>query len=137
MSTQSGHGPNRRVAERLVKPGLRFATRSVRASSQPRSASAPLTPGIHLANVYVFDDLNRVDSVWEGREAGYVYGRFGTPNHTMLEEMLASLEGGEAGLVVSSGMGALSAFLLGWLHPGDHLVAGRDLYGATTALLRE
>jgi len=78
-----------------------------------------------------------VDAVWEGREAGYVYGRFGTPNHTMLEETLASLEGGEAGLVLSSGMGALSAFLLGGLRSGDHLVAGRDLYGATTALLRE
>jgi cystathionine gamma-synthase len=92
---------------------------------------------VHLANVYVFQDLGQVDAVWEGREAGYVYGRFGTPNHTMLEETLASLEGAEAGLVVSSGMGALSAFLLGGLQSGDHVVAGRDLYGATTALLRE
>lgn len=120
-----------------MKRPRRFATRSVRAALPPRSASAPLTPGVHLANVYVFQDLGQVDAVWEGREAGYVYGRFGTPNHTMLEETLASLEGGEAGLVLSSGMGALSAFLLGGLHSGDHLVAGRDLYGATTGLLRE
>jgi cystathionine gamma-synthase len=120
-----------------VRPQLRFATRSARATSQPPSASIPLTPGIHLANVYVFDDLNQVDNVWEGRQAGYVYGRFGTPNHTILEETLAALEGGEAGLVVSSGMGALSAFLLGGLRSGDHLVAGLDLYGATTTLLRE
>jgi cystathionine gamma-synthase len=55
----------------------------------------------------------------------------------MLEDTLAALEGGESGLVVASGMGALSAFLLGALRPGDHLVAGQDLYGATTALLRE
>jgi cystathionine beta-lyase/cystathionine gamma-synthase len=120
-----------------VNHQLRFATRSVRATPQPQSASTPLTPGIHLANVYVFDDLDGVDSVWEGRQPGYVYGRFGTPNHTILEETLASLEGGEAGLVVSSGMGALSAFLLGGLRSGDHLVAGLDLYGATTALLRD
>ena len=116
---------------------LRFATRSVRAAPAPRSVSTPLTPGIHLANVYVFDAMAEVDDVWEGRQRGYVYGRFGTPNHTMLEETLASLEGGEAGLVVSSGMGALSAFLLGGLRSGDHLVAGLDLYGATTALLRD
>src|SRR5438477_110592 len=40
-------------------------------------------------------------------------------------------------LVTASGMSALTAFLLGGLHPGDHLVAGQDLYGATVALLRE
>jgi cystathionine gamma-synthase len=92
---------------------------------------------VHLANVYVFDDLDQVDAVWEGRAEGYVYGRFGTPNHTMLEDTLASLEGGEGALVAASGMGALSAFLLGSLRPGDHVVAGQDLYGATSALLRD
>ena len=94
-------------------------------------------PPVHLANVYVFEDLEQVDAVWEGREAGYVYGRFGSPNHTMLEDTLASLEGGEQALVTASGMGALSAFLLGSLRPGEHLVASQDLYGATTALLRD
>ncbi len=116
---------------------LRFGTRAARATPPPYSASTPLAPAVQLANVYVFEDLDQVDAVWEGRQAGYVYGRFGTPNHTMLEETLAALEGGESGLVVASGMGALSALLLGALRPGDHLVAGQDLYGATTALLRE
>jgi cystathionine gamma-synthase len=120
-----------------VSGGPRFATRTARGASPPRSASTPLVPGIQLANVYVFDDLAQVDAVWEGREPGYVYGRFGTPNHTLLEDTLAALEGGEAGLAAASGMGALSAFLLGGLRPGEHLVAGQDLYGATTALLRE
>jgi cystathionine beta-lyase/cystathionine gamma-synthase len=120
-----------------VSTRLRFATQTARAVPPPRSGSRPLIPDVHLANVYVFEGLDQVDAVWEGRESGYVYGRFGTPNHTMLEETLAMLEGGEAGLVVASGMGALSAFLLGGLREGDHLVAGRDLYGATTALLRE
>jgi cystathionine gamma-synthase len=115
----------------------RFATRAARAVAAPRSASAPLVPPVHLASVYVFEDLDQVDAVWEGRESGYVYGRFGTPNHTMLEQTLAALEGGEGALVTASGMGALSAFLLGTLRPGDHLVAGQDLYGATAALLRE
>jgi cystathionine gamma-synthase len=115
----------------------RFATRAARASTPPRSASEPLTPPIHLANVYVFESLTQADAVWEGQTPGYVYGRFGTPNHTMLEETLAALEGAEGALVVGSGMAALSAFLLGGLASGDHLVAGHDLYGATTALLRE
>jgi cystathionine gamma-synthase len=121
----------------MEPPRPRFATRAARSTPPPVSASRPLTPPLHLANVYVFDDLEQVDAVWERRRPGYVYGRFGTPNHTMLEDTLAALEGAEAGLVASSGMGALSAFLLGALQPGDHLVAGQDLYGATTALLRE
>ncbi|MBI2466898.1 MAG: aminotransferase class I/II-fold pyridoxal phosphate-dependent enzyme [Candidatus Rokubacteria bacterium] len=115
----------------------RFATRAARAAAPPPSASRPLTPPIHLANVYVFDDLEQVDAVWEGRRAGYVYGRFGTPNHTILEQTLAGLEGAEAAVVTASGMGALTALFLAALRPGDHLVAGQDLYGTTTALLRE
>ena len=62
----------------------RFATRVVRAVAPPRSASRPLTPSIDLANVYVFDDLDQVDAVWEGTTPGYVYGRFGTANHALL-----------------------------------------------------
>ena len=116
---------------------LRFATRAVRAAPPAPSVSRPLTPPITLASVYAFESLEQVDAVWDGRQPGYVYGRFGTPNHAMLEATLADLEGAEAALVTASGMGALSAMLLGILKPGDHLVAGRDLYGSTTALLRE
>jgi cystathionine gamma-synthase len=115
----------------------RFATRAARTVPPPPSASRPLTPSIHLANVYAFEDPAQVDAVWEGQEAGFVYGRFGTPNHAMLEGTLAALEGGAAAVVTASGMGALSAFFLGALAPGDHVVAGQDLYGATTALLAE
>jgi len=116
---------------------LRLATRAVRTPEAASTASRPLTPSVHLANVYTFDDLAQVDAVWEGSTPGYVYGRFGTPNHTLLEQAVASLEGGEAALVTASGMSALSAFLLAGLRAGDHLVAGQDLYGATQALLRE
>jgi cystathionine beta-lyase/cystathionine gamma-synthase len=115
----------------------RFATRAARAAPPPPSASQPIAPPIHLANVYTFDDLDQVDAVWEHRQPGYVYGRFGTPNHTMLEATMAGLEGAEDAVVAASGMGALTALFHAALRPGDHLVTGRDLYGSTTALLRE
>src|SRR5262249_23359038 len=115
----------------------RFATRAARPVPHPPSASRPLTPPIHLANVYVFDDLAQVDAVWDGKQPGYIYGRFGTPNHTILEGTLAALEGAEDALVTASGMGALTALFLTVLRPRDHLVTGQDLYGSTTALLRE
>jgi cystathionine gamma-synthase len=55
----------------------------------------------------------------------------------MLEELVAALEGAEAGVACASGMGATTALLVGLLEPGDHLVAARDLYGTTAALLRD
>lgn len=54
-----------------------------------------------------------------------------TPNHQMLHRKLALLENGEAALVTSSGMAAISATLLSLLKPGDHLLAQRGVYGGT------
>jgi cystathionine beta-lyase/cystathionine gamma-synthase len=85
----------------------------------------------------VFEDMDAVESVWEGKRPGFVYGRYGTANHTMLEDLVAGLEGAEAGVACASGMGATTALLLGLLQAGDHLVAARDLYGSTSAFLRD
>jgi cystathionine gamma-synthase len=101
------------------------------------SASRPLTPPIYQTNVYVFEDMDTVESVWESKTPGFVYGRYGTGNHTMLEDLVAALEGAEAAVACSSGMGATTALLLGLLAPGDHLVSARDLYGSTSAFLQD
>jgi cystathionine beta-lyase/cystathionine gamma-synthase len=58
-----------------------------------------------------------------------------TPNHDVLHAKLAALEGGEAALVTSSGMAAISTTLLSVLRPGDHIIAQRCLYGGTHDLL--
>ncbi|MFP6687102.1 MAG: aminotransferase class I/II-fold pyridoxal phosphate-dependent enzyme [Polyangiaceae bacterium] len=58
-----------------------------------------------------------------------------TPNHDVLHAKLAALEGGEAALVTSSGMAAISTTLLALLRPGDHLIAQRCLYGGTHDLV--
>lgn len=113
---------------------MRFETIAARGGREVASASRPLTPPIYQTSVFVFDDLERVEAVWEGKEPGFVYGRYGTPNHAMLETILAELEGGEAAVACASGMGAITALVLGLFSRGDHLVAARDLYGSTTAL---
>src|SRR5262245_11860919 len=91
------------------------------------SANRPLTAPIYQTSVYCFDDLHQVDEVWEGREAGFVYGRYGSPNSAMLEALLCELEGGEAALACASGMGAITSLCLAHFEPGDHMVAARDL----------
>src|SRR5512132_3721841 len=100
------------------------------------SASRPLTPPIYQTNVYVFEDMDTVESVWESKTSGFVYGRYGTANHAMLEDLVAGLEGAEAAVACASGMGATTALLLGLFEAGDHLVAARDLYGSTATFLQ-
>jgi cystathionine gamma-synthase len=114
---------------------VKFDTVAARGGRDLPSASRPLTPPIYQTNVYVFEDMETVESVWEGKTAGYVYGRYGTGNHTMLEDLVASFEGAEAAVACASGMGATTAWLLGLLSAGDHVVAARDLYGTTAAYL--
>ena len=88
-----------------------FETLAARGGRDVPSASRPLTPPIYQTNVYVFEDMDTVESVWEGKKPGFVYGRYGTANHTMLEDLVAALEGAEAAVACASGMGATTAFL--------------------------
>jgi cystathionine beta-lyase/cystathionine gamma-synthase len=116
---------------------MRPETIAARGGRDVPSASRPLTAPIYQTSVFVFEDLGTADAVWDHERQGFVYGRFGTPNHAMLETMLATLEGGEAALVCASGMAAITALCCGLLGPGDHLIAARDLYGSTATLLAE
>ncbi|MCX6020601.1 MAG: aminotransferase class I/II-fold pyridoxal phosphate-dependent enzyme [Chloroflexi bacterium] len=103
----------------------------------PPSVNQPKAAPIVQSAVYTFSDLEQIDRVLTGREAGYFYGRFGSPNQTALEGALAELEGAAEALVTSSGMSAITVTLLSLLSAGDHLVAGEELYGGTLVLLRD
>ena len=114
---------------------MNFETLVARGGRDVASASRPLTAPIYQTNVYVFEDMDTVESVWERKKPGFVYGRYGTANHTMLEDLVAALEGAEAAVACASGMGATTALLFGLFERGDHVVAARDLYGTTAAFL--
>jgi len=114
-----------------------FHTLAARGGRDVPSGSRPLTPPIYQTNVFVFEDMDAVESIWESKKPGFVYGRYGTANHTMLEDLVAALEGAEAAVACASGMGATTAMLLGLFAPGDHLVSARDLYGSTAAFLAD
>jgi cystathionine gamma-synthase len=116
---------------------MNFETLAARGGRDVASASRPLTAPIYQTNVYVFEDMDTVESVWEHKKPGFVYGRYGTANHTMLEDLVAALEGAEAAVACASGMGATTALLFGLFERGDHVVAARDLYGTTVAFLSD
>ncbi|HEY6867720.1 MAG TPA: aminotransferase class I/II-fold pyridoxal phosphate-dependent enzyme [Candidatus Eisenbacteria bacterium] len=97
-------------------------------------AGAMSTPIIHSAT-FSFPDLDALRAAQEAGSAGAFYQRYGHPTLHACEDRLAALEGGETGLLFSSGMAAISAVFLALLAHGDHVVALQQCYGGTHALL--
>jgi cystathionine gamma-synthase len=115
-----------------VKP----ASRAVHAGRQ-LGARAPLAPDLSPAAVHVFTELDDYDAVARGDRHGHYYGRNSNANRDMLERAVAELEGAEAGVATASGMAALHAAILALAPRPATIVASRELYGGTLALLRQ
>ena len=105
-----------------------FATRAIHAGQPPDPATGAIMPPVYLTSTFVQDA--------PGVHKGYDYARTGNPTRTALQDNLASLEGGQFGLALASGLAAEHT-ILHLLATGDHIVASRDLYGGTYRLLTE
>ena len=93
------------------------------------------SPPLFQASSYEFEDLDEVERVYSGQSAGRIYGRYGGPNGAQFESAVAELEGAEAAAGAAAGMSAIDAALAPLLGTGDGLLAGRELYGGTVALV--
>ena len=100
-------------------------------------ARSPLAPDLSPAAVHVYTDLDDYDAVARGERPGHYYGRNSNANRDMLERAVAELEGAEAGVATASGMAALHASILALCPRPALIVATRELYGGTAALLRQ
>lgn len=105
--------------------------------SVSRAVVTPLQPSV----VYASQDPDQLDAQYEGRVAGYTYAREGHPNASVLASKIDALEGapaaGGGGLILGSGMAAVSAVLLGLLRAGDHVLGGDQLYGRSLRLMAQ
>ncbi|MFZ7972986.1 methionine gamma-lyase [Fusobacterium watanabei] len=90
---------------------------------------------IYQTSTFIFDSAEQGGRRFALEEAGYIYTRLGNPTTTTLENKIAALEEGEAGVAMSSGMGAISSTLWTVLKAGDHVVTDKTLYGCTFALM--
>lgn len=97
-------------------------------------ASLPLLPALHQTTVHTFASIADLQRSMDG-DCDDVYYRFGHHNGRVLERSIADLEGADDAVVTASGMAALVAAITGVLSPGDHLLADRNAYGGTRALL--
>ncbi|HET8630982.1 MAG TPA: PLP-dependent aspartate aminotransferase family protein [Thermomicrobiales bacterium] len=112
------------------------ATLAVHAGERaPRGRFTPVSTPIYHAATFLYDTTAELDGAFEA-DPSFVYARHGNPTVHALEDALAVLEGGAVACACASGMAALHAALLASeVAPGDRIVAGRDLYGATAGLL--
>ncbi|HEX9219334.1 MAG TPA: PLP-dependent aspartate aminotransferase family protein [Gemmatimonadaceae bacterium] len=111
-------------------------TRKLGLSTTAIHGGAPRpTPGTGVASPLV-QAVNYVQET--GTSEGLRYTRYGnTPNAELVQRRLAQLEGSEAALVLSSGMGATSCAMLALLRTGDHLISSSWIYGGTRKLFSE
>jgi cystathionine gamma-synthase/methionine-gamma-lyase len=126
-----------RMSERAQREvGRGFTTRAVHAGERPeRPAFTPTVTPIYPSVSYLAADPESQDAIFGGEQSGYVYTRHGNPTTCALEVAVATLEGTEDALAFGSGMAALLAAVLNEVQAGDRVVAARDLYGATQAML--
>ncbi len=100
-----------------------------------RSEHGETSEAMYLTSGYVYDDPETAERRFAGEEEGYVYGRYGNPTVSMLEERFRLLEGAEAAYAVASGMAAAWGTLACQLKAGDHVVASKSLFGSNYQIL--
>jgi cystathionine beta-lyase/cystathionine gamma-synthase len=101
---------------------------------QPGTGGQPHVTPLYQTAVFDFATIEESKPALAGD--GYVYARNGLPNADELAAAVAALEGGQAGVATSSGMGAISAVVLALCAAGDRVLVQRDAYGGTVSLLQ-
>jgi len=113
------------------------ATIAIHAGTERHGVNTEVGLPISRTSNFTFRDTEEMKRWAEGRSKAYIYTRYGNPTLSVVEAKLAELEGGEAAIVTSSGMAAISSALLAHLSTGDELIASTQLYGGTYRLMRD
>lgn len=115
--------------DRSITSKWRPATQAVRGGTA-RSEYGETSEALFLTSGYAYDCAGDAAARFAGDQQGMTYSRLQNPTVEMLEQRIALLEGSEACRATASGMAAMTAALLCQLEAGDHVVAGRALFGS-------
>ncbi|HUO21205.1 MAG TPA: O-succinylhomoserine sulfhydrylase [Caulobacteraceae bacterium] len=113
------------TATKLVRGGLN------------RSPFGETAEALYLTQGFVYDTAEQADARFAGDQPGFVYSRYANPTNRMFEERLALLEGAETCRSAASGMAAVGMAIQGLVKAGDHVVAGRALFGSCRWILAQ
>ncbi len=115
----------------------RLATRAIHSGEDKHGVAGPVATPILRSSTFTFSSAAEMKRWAAGKSKEYIYTRYGNPTLTVAESTLAALEGGQAALVTSSGMAAISSAILSVVQAGDEIIATRQLYGGTYRLMRD
>jgi O-acetylhomoserine (thiol)-lyase len=108
-----------------------FSTLAIHAGAQPDPATGARATPIYQTTSFVFEDVDHAASLFGLQAFGNIYSRIGNPTNAVLEERVAALEGGTAGLAVASGHAAQVLVFHCLMQPGDEFIAASKLYGGS------
>ena len=117
------------MADAERTPG--YNTLAVHAGATPDPTTGARATPIYQTTSFVFDDVEHAASLFGLQAFGNIYTRIGNPTCAVLEERVAALEGGTAGLAVASGHAAQLIVMQTLLMPGDEFIASKKLYGGS------
>ena len=124
------------MTSELLSKQAGFSTRAIHLGYDPLQCEGALSPPVYLTSTFAFENTEVGMKRFAGEDAGYIYSRVGNPTVALLEARLASLEGGEAALCTSSGMGAITSAIYSLVQAGDEIIADQTLYGCTFGFFR-
>ena len=114
-----------------------FNTRAVHVGQEKADpASGARAVPIYQSTAFVFENCDQAAARFALKEAGNIYTRLTNPTQGVLEERIASLEGGVAALALASGAAAVTYAFKAVAHQGDHIVSARNIYGGTYNFLK-
>ena len=109
----------------------KFETNALHAGHDVTKTAGTRAVPIYQTSSYVFNNSEHAANVFSLAEPGFIYTRLNNLTNDILEQRLATLEGGIGAVVTASGTAAIATALLVLLKAGDHLVASNSLYGGT------
>lgn len=115
----------------MTKKG--FFTTNLHSDRKSNPEHGVLHKAIHPSVAYGYEDARELAEVFQGKKAGYNYGRQLNPTVTALQDRITKMEDGTATVVFGTGMAAIAGTLLSLLRSGDHIVSSAYLFGNTNS----
>jgi len=109
----------------------KFETRAVHAGYSPDPTTRAVVPPIYQTVAYSFDSAQHGADLFDLKVPGNIYTRIMNPTQDVLEQRVASLEGGIAALALSSGQAAVTYAIQTIAEAGDNIISSTALYGGT------
>lgn len=116
------------------KPTPHFDTMNLHSDRSDKPEHGALHKPIHTSIAFEYADARDLAAVFQGKQAGYNYGRQQNPTVNALQNRITRMEGGVASVAFATGMAAIGSTLFSLLKQGDHVISSAFLFGNTNSL---